>query len=215
METVAVVVDPEFVLRWLKLEEDPLGRLARRSTGVKIIFLRSGPLEGHLEELNAPDTVLAYYRTMTGEVRPANVDPGDYPDRLSRMLAEAALGAGAPFALTDNQELTHLPFPGGMIVDEWDLADALSPDDAGEPLEGGKKTESVYKCADGVQCHMLTSLLEDESIPNLVKSQEVTSLDGILATGAGFWADIHVFAEDADQARRLIKEFLSAKTEEQ
>ncbi len=152
---------------------------------------------------------------MTVEVRPANVDPEDYPDRLSRMLAEAALAAGAPFALTDNQELTHLPFPGGRIVDEWDLADALSPDDAGEPLEGSKKTESVYKCADGVQCQMLTSLLEDESIPYLIKSQEVTSLDGILATGAGFWADIHVFAEDADQAQRLIKEFLSAKTEEQ
>lgn len=182
---------------------------------MKIVFFRSGPLEEHLEELDASDTALAYYRTMTVEVRPATREPEDFPDRLSRMLAEAALAAGAPFALTDNQELTHLPFPGGRIVDEWDLADALSTGDAGEPLEGRGKLKSVYKCADDVQCHMLTSLLEDESIPYLIKSQEVTSLDGILATGAGFWAEIHVFTEDADQARRLIKEFLSAETEDQ
>ncbi len=213
MDTVAVVVDPEFVLRQLKLEEDPLGRLAHRSIGVKIVFFRSGPLVEHLEELDAPDTVLAYYRAMAVDIPPATLEPEDFPDRLSWMLAEAALAAGAPFALTDNQELTHLPFPGGRIVDEWDLADALSPGDTGEPMEDGGKLKSVYKCADDVQCHMLTSLLKNESIPYLIKSQEVTSLDGILATGAGFWAEIHVFTEDADQASRLIKEFLSAETE--
>ncbi|MCX7021491.1 MAG: DUF2007 domain-containing protein [bacterium] len=213
METVFVAVDPEFIGRQLKIEEDPLGRIARRLSGLKLAFIRSAALAEHLEKLNEPDA-LAYYRSRTGEVRPARVNPDDFPDRLSAMLAGAAAAAGAPFVLTDNQELTHLPYRGGRFVDEWDLADALGEGDASEPLPAGQNTESVYKCADEIQCNMLVSLLEDESIPCLVKSQEVTSLDGLLATGAGFWADLHVFGGDADRARRLIGEFLAARTEE-
>jgi hypothetical protein len=214
MAIVAVVVDPEFVLRQLGQEEDPLGRIARGTRGVRLTFVRSGPLERHLEGLNAPDPVLAYYRTRTVEVNPAKVDPADYPDGLSAMLAGAAVAAKAPFALTDNQELTHLPYPGGRIVDPWDLVDALTADSPAEPLEGGRKTSSVFKCSDEVQCNLLVSLLEGEGIPCLVKSQEVTSLDGILATGAGFWADLHVFSADLDRARRLIEGFLAAETED-
>ena len=118
------------------------------------------------------------------------------------------------FVLTDNQELTYLPYHGGRFVDEWDLADALAVGDASEALVAGQKTESVYKCADEIQCNMLVSLLEGERIPCLVKSQEVTSLDGLLVSGAGFWADLHVFAEDADRAKRLIGEFLDARNQE-
>lgn len=213
METVAVVVDPEFVLRQLRQEEDPLGRLARRLPELELAFIRSGPLAEHLEGLNEP-AALAYYLARTREVRPAAVSPEDYPDRLSGLLAAAAVAAKAPYALTDNQELTHLPFPGGKVVDEWDLVDALAVDGTAEPFAAGGETESVYKCSDEVQCNMLTSLLAEEGIACLVKSQEVTSLDGILATGAGFWAELHVFAADAARARRLIGEFLAARTEE-
>jgi hypothetical protein len=213
METVYVAVDPEFIGRQLKLEDDPLERIARGVSGVRLSFIRSAALAEHLQALDEPAAVV-YYRNRTQEIQPAQVDPDDFPDRLSAMLAGAAVTAGAPFVLTDNQELTHLPYHGGRFVDEWDLADALGTGDVARPLEAGQKTESVFKCADEVQCNMLTSLLEDESIPCLVKSQEVTSLDGLLATGAGFWADLHVLAADAERARRLIGEFLAARAEE-
>jgi hypothetical protein len=213
MDTVRVAVDPEFIGRQLKIEDDPLGRIARRLPGIKLAFIRSALLLEHLEALGEP-AALVYYRSRTEEVRPARVNPDDFPNRISAMLAGAAAAAGAPFVLTDDQELTHLPYHGGRFVDEWDLADALGAGEAAEALVTGQKTESVYKCADEVQCNMLVSLLEGESIPCLVKSQEVTSLDGLLATGAGFWADLHVFAGDADRARRLIGEFLDARTEE-
>ncbi len=213
METVSVAVDPEFVGRQLKIEADPLGRIARRLPGIRLAFIRSAALAGHLDK-SGETAALAYYRNRTDEVRPAPVNPDDFPDPLSAMLAGAAVAAGAPFVLTDNQELTHLPYHGGRFVDEWDLADALSAGDAVEPLVAGQKTESVYKCADEVQCNMLVGLLEGEDIPCLVKSQEVTSLDGLFTTGAGFWADLHVFAGDAERARRLIDEYLAAGAEE-
>jgi len=197
----------------LKIEDDPLERIARLLPGIKLAYIRSAALNEHLEKLGEP-AALAYYRSRTGEVRPARVNPDDFPDRLSAMLAGAAVAAGAPFVLTDNQELTHLPYPGGRFLDEWDLADALGPGKVSEPLQAGQKTESVFKCADEVQCNMLVGLLEGENIPCLVKSQEVTSLDGLLATGAGFWADLHVFAGDAERAKRLIGEYLDAGTQE-
>ena len=213
MDTVRVAVDPEFVGRQLKIEDDPLGRIARRLSGIKLAFIRSAPLLEYLESLNEP-AALVYYRSRTEEVRPELLDPDDFPNRLSAMLAGVAAAAGAPFVLTDNQELTYLPYHGGRFVDEWDLADALAVGDASEALVAGQKTESVYKCADEIQCNMLVSLLEGERIPCLVKSQEVTSLDGLLVSGAGFWADLHVFAEDADRAKRLIGEFLDARNQE-
>jgi len=213
VETVSVALDPEFVGRQLKIEADPLGRIVHRMPGIRLAFVRSAALAEHLEQLGEP-VALAYYRSRTEEVRPAPVNPDDFPDRLSAMLAGTAVAAGAPFVLTDNQELTHLPYHGGRFVDEWDLADALAAGDAVEPLQAGQKTESVYKCADEVQCNMLVGLLEGENIPCLVKSQEVTSLDGLLATGAGFWADLHVFAGDAERAKRLIDAYLAAGAEE-
>jgi len=213
VETVSVALDPEFVGRQLKIEADPLGRIVHRMPGIRLAFVRSAALAEYLEQLGEP-AALAYYRSRTEEVRPAPVNPDDFPDRLSAMLAGTAVAAGAPFVLTDNQELTHLPYHGGRFVDEWDLADALAAGDAVEPLQAGQKTESVYKCADEVQCNMLVGLLEGENIPCLVKSQEVTSLDGLLATGAGFWADLHVFAGDAERAKRLIDAYLAAGAEE-
>ncbi|OGD78807.1 MAG: hypothetical protein A2Y64_02975 [Candidatus Coatesbacteria bacterium RBG_13_66_14] len=213
METVLVAVDPELVGRQLKIEDDPLGRIARLLPGIKLVFIRSAALAEHLATLGGP-AALTYYRDRTEEVLPARVNPDDFPDRLSAMLAGAAEAAGASFVLTDNQELTHLPYPGGRFVDEWDLADALGPGETPEALVAGQKTESVFKCADEIQCNMLVGLLEGEAIPCLVKSQEVTSLDGLLATGAGFWADLHVFVGDADRARRLIGEYLAARTQE-
>lgn len=67
--------------------------------------------------------------------------------------------------------------------------------------------EPVYRAANESVAEIVTALLEAEGIPVTPKSLQVPWYDGIMVTAKGYWGDLLVPSDRADEARRLIEAY--------
>ncbi|MBD3398931.1 MAG: hypothetical protein GF399_01200 [Candidatus Coatesbacteria bacterium] len=228
MDSVRIVVDPEYLLRHLGDVENPLGELRGRAPGLALEFLRDRELEEHLQSLEPPPAVLDYYRKKTSLWRYAGEDEappaGEELEQLKlvELLIYLAEVAQAPFVLTDNQELVYQPYDGGRFYDPWELEEKLAEMaaelDDGPPedwhqhrLGRAMATDEVHRAANEMQARLLTGLLKQNNIPYYIISNYVPWFDGIFTTAKGYWGTIHVLRGDAERARELIQDYIAAR----
>jgi len=72
--------------------------------------------------------------------------------------------------------------------------------------EEGKRLVIVYRAPDEQTALTVQSFLEAEGIQALVTAQQVPWYDGVLAMGQGYWGDVAVMEDDAEQAALVIKD---------
>jgi hypothetical protein len=73
--------------------------------------------------------------------------------------------------------------------------------------DDGVQYEPVYRAANASIAEIVTALLEAEGIPVTPKSLQVAWYDGIMVAGEGYWGDLLVPKERADEARKLIEAY--------
>ena len=70
---------------------------------------------------------------------------------------------------------------------------------------------SVWKIEDETQRILLQNVLKDEEIESELRSAQIPWMDGIMKSARGYWGDLMVLEKDADQARKIIEDYLGEK----
>ncbi len=71
----------------------------------------------------------------------------------------------------------------------------------------------VYRAPNEGVADIVRALLDSEGIQVIFRSNHTHSVyDGIFAAGDGYWADLMVREDEADQAREIIKAFENKET---
>lgn len=73
----------------------------------------------------------------------------------------------------------------------------------------GEDLVVVYRAPDEFIACTIKGLLVGENIPVVLESKQVAWLDGVLKMGAGYWGDVVVPRQYAEQAAKLIEEYQS------
>jgi hypothetical protein len=71
--------------------------------------------------------------------------------------------------------------------------------------------EAVYRAPDETTAQLIRGLLESEGIDVMLKSLQVPWYDGVMRMGEGYWGDIMVPHEQAEQARAIIHAYESSE----
>ena len=65
----------------------------------------------------------------------------------------------------------------------------------------------VFRAPDESTAHIVHGLLVGEGIPAMIQSRQAAMYDGVLTMGEGYWGDVVVPREHADQSRQLIEAY--------
>ena len=65
----------------------------------------------------------------------------------------------------------------------------------------------VYRAANQSIADIVKALLESEGIPIVFKSMQVPMYDGIMVMGEGYWGDLLVPENLAEQAREIVNAY--------
>lgn len=65
----------------------------------------------------------------------------------------------------------------------------------------------VYRAPDEYTATLVRNLLEGENIPVVLRSHQVAWMDGVMKMGEGYWGDVMVAREHAENSARLIAEY--------
>jgi len=76
-----------------------------------------------------------------------------------------------------------------------------------EETNDDSQYEPIYRAANASIAEIVTALLEAEGIPVTPKSLQVPWYDGIMVTAKGYWGDLLVPSDRADEARKLIEAY--------
>jgi len=87
------------------------------------------------------------------------------------------------------------------------LVETLPPQDEEEPTN--EPLVAVYEAPDEIMSVMVRDLLEDAGIPVVMQSGRVPWFDDIRVTVRRFHSRLLVFESRADEARRLIAQYLA------
>lgn len=73
----------------------------------------------------------------------------------------------------------------------------------------GEDLVVVYRAPDEFVAGVIKGLLVGENIPVVLESKQVAWLDGAMKMGEGYWGDVVVPRQYAEQAIKLIEEYKS------
>lgn len=65
----------------------------------------------------------------------------------------------------------------------------------------------VYRAPDEYTATLVKNLLEGENISVVLRSHQVAWMDGVMKMGEGYWGDVMVAQEHAEDSVRLIAEY--------
>jgi hypothetical protein len=86
--------------------------------------------------------------------------------------------------------------------------DKLEPDKIPESLV------QVHEVPDEAAGRILVGFLRDQGIDATLAPVEISMLPGVESQGHGYWGHVEVLERDADEARALIRDYLSSPTSE-
>jgi len=66
---------------------------------------------------------------------------------------------------------------------------------------------TVYRAPTENVANIVKGILESEGIPVMLKSLQIPWYDGIMQMGEGYWGDVLVTEDVADEARNIIKSY--------
>jgi hypothetical protein len=76
-----------------------------------------------------------------------------------------------------------------------------------EETKDDSQYEPIYRAANASVAEIVMALLEAEGIPVTSESLQVPMYDGIMVTAKGYWGDLLVPSDRAEEARKLIEAY--------
>ncbi len=67
----------------------------------------------------------------------------------------------------------------------------------------------IHRPKDVVAANMIRGVLENAGIEVFLKSLQMPMYDDIMQTSLGYWGEVLVRKKDADEAGRIVKQYLS------
>ncbi|HEV8129229.1 MAG TPA: hypothetical protein VGQ14_06205 [Candidatus Eisenbacteria bacterium] len=92
------------------------------------------------------------------------------------------------------------------------MNDHKRDDDRLEPDKIPENLVAVHEVPDEAAGRILVGFLRDQGIDATLAPVEISMLPGVESAGHGYWGQVEVLERDADEAKALIRDYLSSPT---